>query len=68
MPILGIGTFTIADDAVVQAYDLGVNFFLDESCLGKSRAQCCADLLVELNPDVEGNWWPKNKVTQPSER
>ncbi|KAL7951127.1 hypothetical protein V8C42DRAFT_308585 [Trichoderma barbatum] len=52
----GIGKFTIADDAVVQDVDLGVNFFLDESCLGKSRAQCCTELLLELNPEVEGVW------------
>ncbi|UKZ82160.1 hypothetical protein TrVFT333_009944 [Trichoderma virens FT-333] len=52
----GIGKFTIADDAVVQDVDLGVNFFLDESCLGKSRAQCCTELLLELNPEVDGVW------------
>ncbi|KAL5086334.1 hypothetical protein Trisim1_009208 [Trichoderma cf. simile WF8] len=52
----GIGKFTIADGAVVQDVDLGVNFFLDESCLGKSRAQCCTELLLELNPEVDGVW------------
>ncbi|KAL7933570.1 hypothetical protein V8C35DRAFT_322490 [Trichoderma chlorosporum] len=52
----GIGKFTIADDAVVQDVDLGVNFFLDESSLGKSRAQCCTELLLELNPEVDGVW------------
>ncbi|KAH6607928.1 hypothetical protein Trco_004241 [Trichoderma cornu-damae] len=52
----GIGKFTIVDDAVVQDVDLGVNFFLDESSLGKSRAQCCAELLLELNPEVDGAW------------
>jgi len=57
----GIGSFTIADEAVVQDSDLGINFFLDESCRGKSRAQCCAGLLMELNPDVQGDWWPKNQ-------
>jgi NEDD8-activating enzyme E1 regulatory subunit len=46
----------------VQDSDLGINFFLDESCRGKSRAQCCAGLLMELNPDVQGDWWPKNQV------
>lgn len=50
----GIGKFTIADDAIVNEADLGVNFFLDEQCLGKRRSQCCAELLQELNPDVEG--------------
>lgn len=53
----------IADEVIVQDSDLGVNFFLDASSRGKSRAQCCADLLVELNPDVEGDWWPKTEVS-----
>ncbi|KAK0370376.1 ThiF family protein [Colletotrichum limetticola] len=55
----GIGKFTIADDAVVNEADLGVNFFLDESHLGKSRAQSCTELLLELNPEVQGDWYPK---------
>ncbi|ROT38719.1 ThiF family protein [Sodiomyces alkalinus F11] len=56
----GIGKFTIADDAIVRDSDLGVNFFLDEDGLGKSRAQHCTELLVELNPEVQGDWFPKN--------
>lgn len=59
---LGIGKFTIADDAIIQEADLGVNFFLDESCLGKSRALCCAEYLVELNPEVSGNCFPEEDV------
>ncbi|EFZ01485.2 ThiF family protein [Metarhizium robertsii] len=55
----GIGKFTIADDAIIQEADLGVNFFLDEACLGKSRALCCAEYLVELNPEVSGNCFPE---------
>ncbi|KAH8808914.1 hypothetical protein F5884DRAFT_845236 [Xylogone sp. PMI_703] len=57
----GIGRFTIADEATVNEADLGVNFFLDESSLGNSRAKCCTELLVEMNPDVTGDWYPKNK-------
>lgn len=52
----------IADDAVVEEADLGVNFFLDEACLGRSRSECCTKLLLELNPEVQGEWYPKNKV------
>ncbi|KAJ0385936.1 hypothetical protein COL922a_005403 [Colletotrichum nupharicola] len=59
----GIGKFTIADDTTVTEADLGVNFFLDESSLGKSRAQCCTELLLELNPEVEGDWHPRNSVS-----
>ncbi|KAI1456624.1 hypothetical protein F4805DRAFT_221662 [Annulohypoxylon moriforme] len=59
----GIGKFTIADDAIVNEADLGVNFFLDESCLGKLRSECCTKLLQELNPEVEGQWLPKEQGT-----
>ncbi|KAJ9155019.1 NEDD8-activating enzyme E1 regulatory subunit [Pleurostoma richardsiae] len=55
----GIGRFTIADAATVQEEDLGVNFFLDDSCLDKPRSQCCTELLLELNPEVKGDWFPK---------
>ncbi|ROW08096.1 hypothetical protein VPNG_06134 [Cytospora leucostoma] len=58
---VGIGSFTIVDDATVTEADLGLNFFLAEDSLGKSRAQSCTELLVELNPEVQGNWLPKNQ-------
>ncbi|KAK2593478.1 hypothetical protein QQS21_008794 [Conoideocrella luteorostrata] len=58
----GIGRFTVADGATVKDPDLGVNFFLDEVCLGKSRALCCRDYLVELNPEVQGDWFPKDNA------
>jgi NEDD8-activating enzyme E1 regulatory subunit len=61
---LGIGKFTIADNATVCDADLGVNFFLDEDSLDKSRAESCVKLLQELNPDVKGDWFPKQKVRQ----
>ncbi|KAI1823588.1 hypothetical protein F4861DRAFT_549590 [Xylaria intraflava] len=57
----GIGKFVIADGAIVNEADLGVNFFLDESCLGRSRSACCTKLLLELNPEVQGDWYPKNE-------
>jgi amyloid beta precursor protein binding protein 1 len=59
----GIGRFTIVDEAIVGEPDLGVNFFLDESCLGKLRSQCCAELLQELNPEVQGDWFPKEQAS-----
>lgn len=58
----GIGKFTIADKNVVAEEDLGVNFFLDEDGLGKSRAEVCVKLLQELNPDVKGDWFPKSET------
>ncbi|KAJ6133876.1 hypothetical protein N7523_000198 [Penicillium sp. IBT 18751x] len=50
----GIGGFTIVDPATVTEADLGVNFFLEEDSLGKSRAEETCRLLRELNPDVQG--------------
>jgi len=67
-PCPGIGRFAIYDEATVDEADLGVNFFLDQSCLGKSRAQCVTSLLCELNPEVEGAWYPNTEVRRPSPR
>ncbi|KAJ5800420.1 uncharacterized protein N7518_002488 [Penicillium psychrosexuale] len=55
----GIGGFTIVDPAIVTESDLGVNFFLEEESLGKSRAEETCRLLKELNPDVEGHYYLK---------
>ncbi|KAH8696309.1 putative ubiquitin-like activating enzyme [Talaromyces proteolyticus] len=52
----GVGGFTIVDPAIVSETDLGINFFLEESSLGKSRAQETCNLLKELNPDVDGDF------------
>lgn len=49
----GVGSFTIVDGATVSESDLGLNFFLDEGSLGKSRAAETSRFLKELNPDVE---------------
>jgi len=51
-----VGKFTIIDDKKVVDADLGVNFFLDEDSIGKSRAERTAALLGELNPDVRGDY------------
>lgn len=50
----GIGSFTIVDGTTVTEADLGVNFFLEQASLGKSRATECTRLLRELNPEVNG--------------
>lgn len=51
----GIGRFSILDPALVSEPDLGLNFFLDDSSLGKFRADESVRLLVELNPGVAGH-------------
>ncbi|KAJ5256872.1 hypothetical protein N7478_012976 [Penicillium angulare] len=56
----GIGGFTIVDPAIVTEADLGVNFFLEEASLGKSRADETCRLLRELNPDVQGYSYSKS--------
>ncbi|KAL2222255.1 hypothetical protein M432DRAFT_540833 [Thermoascus aurantiacus ATCC 26904] len=53
----GVGGFTIVDPATVTESDLGVNFFLEEESLGKSRAEETCRLLKELNPDVDGDFY-----------
>lgn len=55
----GIGGFSIVDPATVTEADLGVNFFLEEESLGKSRAEETCRLLRELNPDVQGYSYSK---------
>ena len=51
----GVGNFTIVDDRLVEEKDLGVNFFLAEESLGRSRAEECCRYLQELNPEVRSN-------------
>ncbi|KAI9794444.1 MAG: hypothetical protein M1816_005514 [Peltula sp. TS41687] len=52
----GVGNFTIVDPETVNVADLGLNFFLDETSLGDSRAKHCCRFLQELNPDVHGQF------------
>jgi len=52
----GIGSFTVVDGAVVTARDLGNNFFLDESHIGRPRAECVTAMLQELNEHVRGSY------------
>ena len=52
----GIASFTIVDDALVEASDLGNNFFLEKKHVGDSRAQHVSELLQELNTAVTGSY------------
>lgn len=52
----GIASFTVVDDAKVHASDLGNNFLLDSSTLGKNRAAAVTDFLLELNESVAGSY------------
>ncbi|XP_040265216.1 NEDD8-activating enzyme E1 regulatory subunit [Bufo bufo] len=56
----GIGSFTIVDGNLVSGEDVGNNFFLLRSSIGKSRAEASMELLQELNEDVTGNFVPED--------
>lgn len=51
----GVGSFTIVDETNVSEFDLGVNFFLEESSVGRWRAEETRKFLQELNPEVKIN-------------
>ncbi|XP_018574459.1 NEDD8-activating enzyme E1 regulatory subunit [Anoplophora glabripennis] len=52
----GIGSFTIVDGEKVSEEDIGSNFFLENDSIGLSRAQVATQCLLELNPDVRGDY------------
>ena len=58
----GIGKFTIVDEKKVEERDLGNNFFVNEEGLNQSRAKNVCELLVEMNPDVEGKFIDQNPL------
>ncbi len=52
----GFGNITIVDDKLVEARDLGNDFFVTAEQVGQSKAQVTLDLLLEMNPeDVKGS-------------
>jgi amyloid beta precursor protein binding protein 1 len=51
----GIGKYTILDPAPVEGSDVGNNFFLEYSSMGKSRAEEVNKYLLELNDGVKGS-------------
>ncbi|EGC36255.1 hypothetical protein DICPUDRAFT_94352 [Dictyostelium purpureum] len=51
----GIGSFTIVDNKKVVEQDLGNNFFVERSSIGKPRASVVCELLRELNDRVKGS-------------
>ncbi|GIX87298.1 NEDD8-activating enzyme E1 regulatory subunit [Caerostris extrusa] len=52
----GVGAFTILDGKIVTGEDAGCNFFLDKESIGKSRAKVSTEHLLEMNPDVRGEF------------
>lgn len=52
----GINAFTIVDDAHVSIKDLGNNFMVYPSSIGRPRAQVVTEALKELNELVDGSF------------
>ncbi|CAM9463253.1 unnamed protein product, partial [Choristocarpus tenellus] len=50
--LAGPGVVTLVDEEVVSLPDLGANFFLEETDVGKGRASCVVRKLQELNSMV----------------
>ena len=53
MCLHAVGHIIIVDDAKVTEADVGVNFLVEEDCIGQNRADVVAKLLNEINPDPE---------------
>lgn len=53
--LAGISSISLLDPGAPTSFDIGSNFYLEESDLGsgKSRAEICRDKLADLNPYVE---------------
>lgn len=52
----GTGNFTLVDNAKITLGDIKTNFFIDVDSVGKNRAKVVCKNLIELNPDVSGNF------------
>ncbi len=59
----GINSFTIVDDREVTEADMGSNYMLYPSSLGKSRAQTVTEAVKELNELVAGSFVEENART-----
>ncbi|MCO5547118.1 hypothetical protein L7F22_000560 [Adiantum nelumboides] len=51
--LAGVKSVTLHDPGLVEAWDLGANFYLSDSDIGKPRATACAYKLQELNAAVQ---------------
>ncbi|KAL1931575.1 hypothetical protein VTP01DRAFT_9718 [Rhizomucor pusillus] len=53
LALAGIGSITILDHEIVTEEDLGAQFFLSDSDIGKNRAVASAPAIQSLNPRVD---------------
>lgn len=59
----GVGSITVVDGSKVEVGDLGNNFLVDESSLGKSKAKCVCSFLQELNDAVKAKFVEESPET-----
>ena len=52
----GVGNFVICDQRIINQEDISSNFFVTYHDIGQSRAAICTKWLLEMNPDVEGDF------------
>lgn len=52
----GIGSYVIIDDMYITEKDTKTTFFLDNDCIGETKASQMCKLLKELNEDVKGEY------------
>lgn len=58
----GVGRYSILDNTVITAEDVGNNFFFDSFSVGKSKAQIACELVQELNEDSVGQFYQKDPI------
>ena len=56
----GVGEVTIVDNIKISKDDTKTNFFVDADDIGKLRSEIVLKNLLELNPDVKGNFIDKS--------
>ena len=56
----GVGEVNIVDSAKINSEDLKTNFFVEADDTGKLRSEIVLKNLLELNPDVKGNFVEKS--------
>jgi len=58
----GFGNFSVVDSQKVGPRDLGRNFYLRKTDLGRNRAEAVSEVLAELNPEVKGTFLAEDPV------
>jgi molybdopterin/thiamine biosynthesis adenylyltransferase len=57
--LAGTGFIGIVDDKIIDEKDMD-NFFISKNDIGAKRGEICINNLLELNPDVKGEYFESN--------